>query len=158
MVHLGAVCRSPNHHSRHSDWPILPRILSLARRVLQAVRPDDDKIKMAEFPKFGIPPLRGDRGMNFVPTHGSPGVGSFKKSQQALTSGSSAANVLPSGLTWWPQMKWCRMRAFLTGAARKSMITVAEGVQTTDSRDKVYVFLGVAADMEKSSSTRLFSA
>ncbi len=175
MIHLGGgICSNEKPHSCHSHWRILMRILALTKRTLRAVRPDNAQVAELEFSRFGIPPFQHrswhllrllrahpwfSRGWIIQEASACPNVWVNFDGQHFRF-----ADLLDATTAIWYEnvpvhegKAISGRRLLLDLASRDSvghigprpllaLLITFRYVQTTDPRDKIYAFRGMAID------------
>ncbi|KAL9119286.1 MAG: hypothetical protein Q9187_004161 [Circinaria calcarea] len=179
VVHLGAVfTKHPQPHSHDTDWLILVRILSLTKSVLRAVRPDRARLDIADLRKFGIPPIHHKSWSSWRMFRTHPWF-SRGWIVQEVAANANVSVLCSGRLTKWTDLvdadqvfhfeimprfsnnelwgqrgkKLLHNTAHLKTPGKHypliKLLSAFRDLHTTDGRDKIYAFRGLATDVEK---------
>lgn len=158
---------------KQPDWLILMRILSLTRRVLLAVRPDRPSFKLSEFERFGVPPLHHKVWRSWRAVRANPWFTRGWIIQEVAANADvwvlcsrrlvkweelAAANrVIEGEVAGYGSIGGQKLFHDLDHLKKSTenspyslldLVTAFRDIQTSDARDKVHAFRGLAADAD----------
>ena len=174
VIELGITCSFEGYMKRHSYTQILVKILALTSRVLHAVRPECTVVKPPELAKFGLPPDKHRAWHSLREMRAAPWFTRSWIVQEAVANSSSQVDVVYNG-RWYSwkdiidannvvQFEIMEVQSMVGKLAMNDMgflgsaltsqtqytlldlVSAFRNMESTDPRDKLYAFRGLASD------------
>ena len=158
---------------KQPDWLVLMRILSLTRSVLLAVRPDKSSVGLSEFERFGLPPLKHKVWSSWRAVRADPWFTRGWIIQEVAANanvwvlccrrlvkwedlvaanyaieGEVAVQGSISGQKFFVDLEQLKGSTGISNFPLIDLVSAFRDVQTSDVRDKIYAFRGLAGDAD----------